>query len=75
MLSVFGAIGVFVAAMGIYGVLAFVIAHQVREIGLRMALGASARSVIAGVLGKALRFCPDRRGARFDWRPRRLPDV
>ena len=55
-LSAFGVIGAFIAAIGIYGVLAFVVAHQVREIGLRMALGASASSVLAAVLGKALRF-------------------
>jgi len=55
-LSAFGVIGAFIAAIGIYGVLAFVVAHQVREIGLRMALGASARSVLAAVLSKALRW-------------------
>jgi predicted permease len=55
-LSAFGVIGAFIAAIGIYGVLAFVVAHQVREIGLRMALGASAGSVLASVLGKALRY-------------------
>jgi putative ABC transport system permease protein len=55
-LSAFGVIGAFIAAIGIYGVLAFVVAQQVREIGLRMALGASAGSVLAAVLGKALRY-------------------
>jgi putative ABC transport system permease protein len=55
-LSLFGAIGTLIAAIGIYGVVAFVVAHQVREIGLRMALGASAGSVLAGVLGRVVRF-------------------
>jgi len=54
-LSAFSAIGAFIAAIGIYGVLAFVVAHQIREIGLRMALGASAGSVLGNVIGKALR--------------------
>jgi ABC-type antimicrobial peptide transport system permease subunit len=55
-LSAFGVIGAFIAAIGIYGVLAFVVACQVREIGLRMALGASANSVLASVLGRAARY-------------------
>jgi predicted permease len=55
-LSIFGLIGAFIAAIGIYGVLTFVVANQVREIGLRMALGAPARSVFVGIVNKALRI-------------------
>jgi hypothetical protein len=51
-----GGIGVFLAALGLYGVVAFLVAQQTREIAIRMALGATQRDVRSAVLGRAARL-------------------
>jgi putative ABC transport system permease protein len=48
-----GTIGVFLAALGLYGLMAFLVSQRTREIAIRMALGASARTVRAMVLKQA----------------------
>jgi putative ABC transport system permease protein len=50
LLSLFAAMGVALAAIGIYGVVGFLVARQTQEIGVRMALGASPQNILAMVL-------------------------
>jgi putative ABC transport system permease protein len=52
----FGLLALFLAAIGIYGVMAFIVSGQSKEIGIRMALGASPRSVQKLVLAHSVRL-------------------
>ncbi|MGI9628552.1 MAG: ABC transporter permease [Longimicrobiales bacterium] len=52
MFTVFGAAALFLASIGLYGVLAFSVNQRRHELGLRVALGASPRSVVRLVLGQ-----------------------
>jgi putative ABC transport system permease protein len=56
LLTSFGVIAVVLAAVGLYGVLAFIVGERRREIGVRMALGARPRDIAADLLGEGLRI-------------------
>ena len=56
LLGSLGAVGLLLAMIGLYGVVAYTVASRTPEIGIRMALGASSHRVLWSVLGQGLRL-------------------
>jgi predicted permease len=52
--ELFGGLGSLLAAIGLYGLLAYTVARRIREIGIRMALGATPANVNRMIFGEAL---------------------
>jgi len=57
LLAAFGGLAVGLAVLGVYGLLSYAVAQRTREIGVRIALGASSRRILRLVVGEGALLC------------------
>jgi putative ABC transport system permease protein len=55
LLDSFAVLGLILAATGVYGVIAYTVAHRTQEFGIRLALGASPGDIVLMVVGSGAR--------------------
>jgi ABC-type antimicrobial peptide transport system permease subunit len=55
-MGVFAGIALWLCALGIYGVMSYVVTQRTREIGIRLALGAQPREVLRAIVGSGARL-------------------
>ena len=67
--AVMGAMGVTLAVVGLYGLVAYAASRRTREIGIRMAIGAQPRAVLRMVLAPRIRAVDLRPRGRGRWQP------
>lgn len=56
LLGIFSVLGLVLASIGLYGVVAYAVARRTREIGIRVALGAESRDIYRDVLGHGVKL-------------------
>ncbi len=56
LMTIYGSVALFLASLGVYGILAHAVAQRTQEIGIRLALGAQPRDIFKLVIGQGLRL-------------------